>query len=93
MIRNDRMQAIQRAMKGKYRLVYILEGYFSKDDDESVSSIRNDGFLAMGMDTLPKQSTAAASPPVEADSEIGAHIEEGEMEHRCRLQLLTILYS
>ena len=29
MLRNDRMQAIQRAMKGKYyNLVYILDGYF-----------------------------------------------------------------
>ena len=52
----------------------------SKDDDESVGSIRNDSFLAMGMDTQPLQSTAAASPQVEEDSEIGAHIEEGEME-------------
>ena len=51
----------------------------SKDDDESVGSIRNDSFLAMGSDTLPLHSTAAASA-LEVDSEIGAHIEEGEME-------------
>ena len=64
----------------------------SKDDDESVGSIRNDSFLAMGMDTQPLQSTAAASLQVEEDSEIGAHIEEGEMEQVCRSQMLIIYY-